>query len=159
MSAPLGGTIGPRTGLPGSAVVAQLARDLHRMGPAGRRSLGRRFKGLSGPLLADARSRASWSTRIPGAISVRPIADANRGRVGLQLRISAKKAPHGRPYEGINSQGNEGYFRHPLFGDTDSWHTQKTRPYAWPAVVAKGEAARTAVLEAYEDAARDAGFR
>ena len=154
MSAPLSQSVG--AGGLGSAQMAQLARDLHRMGPAGRKALRRRMKGVAGPLLADARSRADWSTRIPGAISVRAIADENRGRIGVQLRVSAKKAPHARAYEGLVHPTS---FRHPLFGDPDSWWTQSTRPFAVPAVLAKAEDTKRAVLEAYEDAAREAGFR
>jgi hypothetical protein len=155
----LGGFIGPRGGLPGSQEVARMARDLHRMGRAGRGALRKRFRVLASPLLAEARSRASWSSRIPGAISVRTITDENRGRIGLQLRVSAAAAPHARPYEGINMQGNEGYFRHPVYGNTDAWVSQTTRPFAWPAVAAQGPAAREATLAAFEDAAREAGFR
>lgn len=149
MTVPLGSS----TGL-GSAQMAKLARDMHRMGPAGRRALRRRMKELSGPLLADARARASWSTRIPGALSVRPI--VRDDRIGVQLRASAAKAPHARPYEGMVQPDA---FRHPLFGDRDSWWTQKTRPFAVPAALAKAEDTRRAVLGAYEDAAREAGFR
>lgn len=154
MSAPLSQSVG--AGGLGSAQMAQLARDLHRMGPAGRRALRRRMKGVAGPLLADARERANWSTRIPGAISVRAIADEKRGRVGVQLRVSAARAPHARPYEGLV---HPSAFRHPLFGDRDSWWTQKTRPFAVPAVLAKAEDTKAAVVGAYEDAAREAGFR
>jgi len=156
VSAPLSGTIGQSMG---SDQMAQLARDLHRMGPKGRRALRRRMKPLGAPLLADARSRASWSTRIPDAISVQPIADENRVRLGVQLRVSVQKAPHARAYEGLSNQGNVGYWRHPLFGDTDRWYRQKTRPFAVTAVLAKAAATREALLGAYEDAAREAGFR
>jgi hypothetical protein len=150
----VGAVLTGATGL-GSAQMAQLARDLHRMGPAGRRSLRKRMADLSGPLLADARGRASWSTRIPGAISVRPVLRDNL--IGVQLRVDAKKAPHARPFEGLVRPRS---FKHPVFGDRDAdWVTQTTRPFAGPAVDAKARATKAAVLGAYEDAAREAGFR
>lgn len=141
----------------GSVEIQRLARDLHRMGPAGQRALKRRFRGVAQPLLAAARANASWSTRIPGAISVRSVASASSVRIGVQLRSSAKKAPHARPYEGL---GQGGVFRHPVFGRRDAkWVEQKTRPFLYPAVREKGDDAGRALLDAYEDAAREAGFR
>lgn len=159
MSAPLRGAVGPSAGDGGSAAVAKLARELRNLGAANRRALRRRFQAVSQPLLDDARARASWSTRIPDAMSVRAIVDQTTGRYGVQLRVNATAAPHARPYEGLSQQGNEGYFRHPVFGDLDTWVSQRTRPYAWPAVQAKAPAVRKLLAEAFEDAAREAGFR
>ena len=150
----VGGVFTGASGL-GSAQMKQLARDLHRMGPAGRRSLRKRMAELSGPLLADARDRASWSKRIPDAISVRPVLRDNL--VGVQLRVDAKKVPHARPFEGLVRPRS---FKHPLFGDRDAdWITQATRPFAAPAVAAKAKDTKDAIHAAYEDAAREAGFR
>jgi hypothetical protein len=142
----------------GSIVVADLARDLHLLGTAGRRRLKARLQAVGQPVLAQARRNAGWSTRIPSAISVRGIADESRVRFGLALHISAATTPHARAYEGISQQGARGYFRHPVYGG-DTWVSQVTRPYAWPAVQANAETTRQACLAAYEEAARDAGFR
>lgn len=143
-----------------SVAASQLARDLHKMSRAQRKALRARILPLAGPLLTDARARASWSTRIPAAISVRPVVDHARGRVGVQLRVSVADAPHARPYEGLSRQGSSSYFRHPVFGDRDAeWVPQETRPFAWPAVVARGKDLRNAAAAAAEDAAREAGFR
>ncbi|RBY82679.1 HK97 gp10 family phage protein [Blastococcus sp. TF02A-26] len=144
----------------GSVTVDQLAKDLLRMSAATRGALRRRIEALGQPLLADAKSRASWSTRIPAAMSVRPIASVAAGRVGLQLRVSSADAPHARAYEGISDAGSRGgSFRHPVYGNRDVWVSQAERPYAWPAVVAMGDKARQQIAEAAEDAAREAGFR
>lgn len=160
MSAPLSSEIGNNGfTVQGAAAMQQLARDLHKMSAAQKRTLRKRFREVAQPLLADARRRASWSTRIPDAISVRAIADEARGRIGVQLRVSVKAAPHARAYEGISDQGNAGYFRHPVYGNPDVWRDQPTRPYAAPAVHAHGRAARVAIEAAAEDAAREAGFR
>jgi hypothetical protein len=139
---------------PGSVQLSQLARDLYRMGPAGRRRLAKAFRDAGQPLEADAKSRASWSSRIPAAIKVSPMTGAG-DRVGVQLRVSTANAPHARPYEGM---GQGGSFRHPVFG-RDRWVSQATRPYAWPAVKAAGDRIQPAIAAAYEDAARECGFR
>lgn len=152
MTAPLGGASGK---LPSEAI-GQLASDLYKMGIAGRRNLQGRMAALAGPLLADAQSRASWSHRIPGAMSVKGTTDTTRGRVGVQLRVSVAAAPHARAYEGLTG-GNS--FRHPLYGNREHWFTQRARPYAMPAVLAKGDAVGKALLDAFEAAAREAGFR
>jgi hypothetical protein len=142
-------------GVSASQELAKLARDLHRMGPAGRRRLKKAFTDAGAPLQADARSRASWSSRIPGAISVRPLMSDVRGMVGVQLRVSAANAPHARPYEGM---GQGGTFRHPVYGH-DVWVPQATRPYAFPAVKATADKILPAIGDAYEAAARECGFR
>jgi hypothetical protein len=105
-------------------------------------------------MLADARSRASWSSRIPSAISVRGSA-TNENRVGVELRVSAASAPHARPFEGM---GQGGSFRHPVFG-RDRWVAQATRPYAFPAVRAASDRIAPQIAAAFEDAAREVGFK
>ncbi len=103
---------------------------------------------------ADARARASWSTRIPGAValSVR----YGQRRTGVLLRVSAARAPHARAYEGLGRPGN---FRHPRFGDRDAeWVTQARRPYAWPAVVAHRAETDHDVAGVVDAAARRHGF-
>ena len=138
----------------GSAQMSDLARDLHRMGRAGRRRLRQRMGDLAQPVLTDARSRAGWSTRIPGALSVRPVTRGDA--VGVALRAAAgENAPHARVYEGI---GGGSYFRHPVFGRPGGWVAQSTRPYALPAVRANEGRAAQACADAFEDAAREVGF-
>lgn len=151
--------------MPASHQFTQLARDLHRMGPVQRRRLQTEFTRIGQSMLSDARSRAgAWSSRIPSAISVRPIASAVTARVGVELRVS-KSVPHARAYEGISQQGSISHFRHPVYADPDktrnewTWRDQPTRPYAWPAVRGREPAARRAVGDAFEAAARECGFR
>lgn len=147
-----------RSVVPASIQFDQLARDLNRMGPAQQRRLRTEFTRIGQAALSDARSRAgAWSSRIPAAISTRPIVDTTRGRVGVELRVS-KSVPHARAFEGISQQGSSSYFRHPVFG-RDQWVSQKTRPYAWPAARGRAADAQRAVVQTYEDAARECGFR
>lgn len=135
--------------------VTQLSRDLRKMPAATRRGLRREFERAGQGALSDARSRASWSRRIPAAISGK--ATATGDVVGYALRASAAQAPHARPYEGIAGGGS---FRHPVYGHSDrKWATQKTRPYLYPAVRGRAGAIAAAVALAAETAARECGFR
>jgi hypothetical protein len=148
-----------RSTLPASHQFAQLAKDLNKMGPAQRRRLKVEFARIGQSTLSDARSRAgAWSKRIPSAIYTKPIADAGQARVGVELRVS-KDVPHARPYEGISQQGSSAYFRHPVYGNTARWVSQRTRPYAWPAAQGRAGDVRRAVQDTYEAAARECGFR
>lgn len=145
-----------RAGAPASVQVSQLARDLYRMGPAGRRRLKTAFERAGRGALSDAKSRASWSRRIPAAIKAQPMVGTGlANRVGVQLRVSVAAAPHARPYEGL---GQGGSFRHPVFG-RDRWVSQNTRPYIWPAVRGRIPQITADVDTAYEAAARECGFR
>lgn len=141
-------------GSSGSLELSQLARDLHRMPAATKRRMRKTFSDAAQPMLSDAKQRASWSSRIPGAISVQ--VTSTDVRLGVVLRISAAAAPHARPYEGM---GTGGSFRHPVYGNRENWVSQATRPYAWPAVKAASDKVIPAIGDAYEDAARECGFR
>lgn len=97
-------------------------------------------------IAADARARAHWSKRIPGAISV---STRFTGKApGVIISVNAGKAPHARPIEGLLSRS--GFFRHPLFGDRDRWYSQPTRPFLVPAA----EANREKVVEEIASAVR-----
>jgi hypothetical protein len=63
--------------------------------------------------------------------------------------VNTRKAPHARPYEGITSRGST--FRHPVFGH-DVWVEQETRPFLFPAVEAKKDAAVDLVKQAVREA-------
>lgn len=149
-----------RAAVPASWQFSQLQKDLNRLPAAHRRRMRREFTRIGQSAVSDARSRAgSWSSRIPSAISFRPVVDAGRGRIGGELRVS-RQVPHARTYEGISQQGSSSYFRHPVFGHTDRpWVRQDTRPYAWPAARGRAGDMRRAMEQTFEDAARECGFR
>ena len=133
---------------------SQLARDLYRMPPAIKRQLRRKFEQAGQAALSDAKSRASWSHRIPAAISGKP--QLSTDTVGYTLRASVASAPHARVYEGM---GQGGSFRHPVYGHRDRWVTAATRPYLWPAVRGRVNDITAAANDALENAARECGFR
>jgi hypothetical protein len=104
-------------------------------------------------LLADARRRASWSTRIPSAM--RLATSFTKRRAGVSLVVDRRRAPHARPYEGIT--GNR-TFRRPVFGNRERWVVADTRPFAAPAVDLHGPRAVAAVNRVVDEAAVAAGF-
>lgn len=105
------------------------------------------------PILRDAKRRASWSSRIPGAI--RLVASFTKRSPGVRLRVDLKKAPHARAFEGLTSGAT---FRHRVYG-RDVWVTQRARPFFFPAVQAGSEAVMAEANAAVLAAARSAGFK
>ncbi len=136
----------------GSLGVSQLQKDLYRMSPALRRRLGKQIRDLGKGMESDARSNASWSSRIPGAISISGTVTADA--VGVALRVRTAGAPHARAYEGLDGEAS---FRHPVYGGR-TWVTQGTRPYARPAQEKAGDKLPQAAEQAIQEAAAEAGF-
>lgn len=99
-------------------------------------------------LVADqAKANAAWSQRIPGSIK----SSSSPSSAKIIIR-----APNAAPFENMGKAGN---FRHPVFGNRQAWVTQKARPFALPALVAKADEVAELVGKALDDFARDAGFR
>lgn len=105
------------------------------------------------PVLADARRRSGWSTRIPRAL--RLATSFTRRQAGVSITVDRTRAPHARPHEGIS--GNR-TFRHPVHGNRNNWVEQSTRPYLVPAADMHGRRAVEAVNKAVDDAASKAGY-
>lgn len=99
-----------------------------------RRELRPALRHAGEELRSDMRRRASYSSRIPGAIGLTVSFSAKGG--GIRLRVNSRKAPHARVLERGNLGGRAGTFRHPVFGDRDHWVTQETRPFFFPALKA-----------------------
>ena len=115
--------------------------QLRTINPRARRKVRQAIVEATRDMREDMARRASWSSRIPGAIRLR--ISWRTGRV--EIRVDARRAPHARPYEGTD--GNA-FFRHPVFGDRDRWVSQRTRPFFFPAV----RAHRRRVIDAVERA-------
>lgn len=110
------------------------------------------LKGIGGPFLSDAQAAASWSSRIPAALSLR--VSLSSRRPGVTVRASLAKAGHARVYEGI--LGNN--FRHPLFGDEEIWYQQLARPYLLPALDRQSVRIVDELTKAVDDVSRRAGL-
>lgn len=125
----------------------ELQRALKRFAPGVHKSFRKRLREIAKVVAADARGRASWSHRIPGAIQ--PFVTMKAAGV----RVRAAKAQHGPLYEGGDQQ--RATFRHPLFGDRSHWYTQRTRPFLHPAVEARARFIHAEAVKAVEEAKRE----
>lgn len=101
----------------------------------------------------EARSNASWSSRIPRSLSVR-IRFGRRPAVNIEARRQV--APHARPFEGA---GGRGSFRHPVFGNRRSWVSQRTRPFLLPALNARRSAIAVRMSRVVDRAVARHGLR
>lgn len=130
--------------------LADASRELRGMSKEVRKETRPAIRKAAEPMVAAAKSNASWSSRIPGAIKL------SNTRRGVTIRVNKAKAPHARPYEGITGGGQ---FRHPVHGHRSRWVSQATRPFLDPAVKAHRGKVREALVKVVDDAARRHGFR
>jgi HK97 gp10 family phage protein len=128
-----------------------LAADLRTVSPELYTAFRARTKAAGMLVAAEAKRRSSWSTRIPGSIKV---SITNLG-TGIKVTANGAKAPDAAPYE---NKGQSGNFRHPVFGNTDVWVSQKARPFLAPAAEAKAEEVTEAFAEAVDDAFVEHGW-
>lgn len=138
-----------------SQEIERLIVDFGKIPVEFRRAVRPKLKMVAVPIAQDAKRRASWSRRIPGAIRIST--SITKRHQGVRIRVDSVKAPHARPYEGIGTRSDT--FRHPVFGDRERWVSQKSRPFLWPAMQAGRPQVEGAVSEAILEAARDSGWR
>jgi hypothetical protein len=153
------------------AEIRVLIKDMKKIPPDLRKQLRPALRKGAEPILADAKIRAGWSTRIPRATRI--ATTFTKKRAGVAIRTSAKKAPHARPYENL---GNAGTFRHPVYAlprkremvygreipgafNKTAWVPQSARPFLFPAVDAKGGAVVDALGETVVSIARENGWK
>lgn len=92
--------------------------------------LRRGIKAAAKPVVDRTKERASFSTRIPGAVKVQTRFPAKGASV--TVTVDSKRAPHAAP---INNQGREGTFRHPVYPDPTkersewNWAPQQAHPF------------------------------
>lgn len=131
------------------AELQQLLRDLSQAPRAIQTGTRRVMRQVGSDVLADAKSNAGWSTKIPGATQMRVTLAG--GSPGVELRVDTKAARHGRVMEGFSGL----VFRHPVFareGRAQVWVPQTARPYLTPAVVEGAEEFRREAAAAASEA-------
>jgi hypothetical protein len=138
----------------GTAELRWFIKELGRMPAEIRQELRPRLKGIGQAALFSVRFHAAWSRRIPRA--TRLSIGLSKRNPGLAIVVDKNKAPHGRPHE---NQGNEGMFRHPLFGDRHRWYSQAARPFLEKGARPHFAKADAELFDAVDAAARKAGFR
>jgi hypothetical protein len=112
-------------------------------------ALRRGVRAAAEPVAAGIRAEAAWSTRIPGAVSVR--VEGNAAVVSIDSRIAPEAGP-------LNNRGQAGTFTHPVYGN-DWTVEQQARPFLVEgALRGQAEADRrvAAMLTQWE---RNAGFK
>lgn len=129
-----------------------LIHDLGAIPSAARKTMRPAINRAGRLVLGQMRTNAAWSTRIPGAVSMRA---ATGGTVGVTFRVNATRAPHARP---IEHDGQPGTFRHPVYGNRKVWRDQAARPFFYRAVQDKADQVVEALGDAIEQAAREHGF-
>lgn len=139
----------------GRDAFARVVVDLSAIPKEVRKDLRPALRRIGMRVAQGARARASWSTRIPGAVKVKVL--FGRKSQGVIVHVDRNRAPHARSYEGIGTSGVN--FRHPLFGDRDRWFAQRKRPFLEPAAQAERAQVPAEIARVVEDAARRHGFQ
>ena len=129
------------------ASVREFVKALGKVPPELRKQLRPALRGYGEVVRADMRARAAYSTRIPGAIGMTVNFSPKGG--GVRFRVDHRRAPHARALEGLRGKGRStGYFRHPVFGDRETWVSQPTRPYFFPALTAGRRTLEAGIMRA-----------
>jgi hypothetical protein len=131
-----------------------IARDMRKLPPETQKAVRPALRQGGEIIAADARTRADWSSRIPGSIRVRTSFREDREKV--QVVAGGPAVPHARPYEGIGTRGDT--FRHPVHGNREVWVEQDKRPFIFPAAEAHGEEVTGLIRAALDEAAASIGF-
>lgn len=134
--------------------LSKLAKDLKAADKELLKELRKGMRAAAQPALSRAKSNASFSRRIPGAITISVTFPARGARV--RVRVNSAKAPHGRA---IENGGKPGTFRHPVFGNRDRWVDQPARPFFWPAMDGAKEDAAREIERVADEVTRKAGFK
>ena len=135
-----------------------LARALRTIDKAVWRDLRRDLKSAAELVADDARSRAGYSSRIPGSITT------SVTLTGATIKAGGAAAPHAVVLEVGSSGSAHGWLRHPVFARSDedrsewTWVDQPTRPFLFPAFEAHQAEVLELVGEAIDRAAHAAGF-
>lgn len=126
--------------------ITTLAKELGQVPAELRRHLRPQLRAGGQHIVSDMKARASYSSRIPGAISM-TVSFAARGG-GVRFRVNARRAPHARVLERGNDGSRSSSFRHPVYGDRDAWVSQPTRPFFFPAARAGREQLKRNITDA-----------
>ncbi len=152
-----------RDQIAGLADLDALILDLGKIPADVTKELRTTLRRAAEPIKRDMQRRASWSTRIPGAIQIRTSLTASRP--GVRIVVDSKKAPHARPWERGSKRNGPANLRHPVFADAErqtreewTWVTERTRPFFFPAVEVGRPAVIAASSAAVLAAARSNGF-
>jgi hypothetical protein len=107
---------------------AKFARALRQAEPDLYHQLKSELRGAGEIVAGKVRSRASFSSRIPGTVKVRT------SGVGVRVIVGGPGAPDAAPIE----NSGKGFVRHPVFGNKDVWTAKGSRPAFFEPAVREG---------------------
>ena len=136
--------------------VSELVRAFGRLPAATQTRLKAAVREAANLVADQAKANASFSSWIPGAITVQTPLSAKTQAV---VRVVSSKAPT-PDHEALPRLMEFGtpFFRHPVFGNTDAWVSQPGHPFLFPAVAEKADEARADIAEAVRAAAAEVGL-
>lgn len=137
--------------------VSELARTFGVLPAELKAALKPAVLSAAGLIGEQARSDASFSSYIPGAVSVAASFSGSGG--GAVVKVAERGFPHAgevRTYEGNGVSPTP--FRHPVYGNTNAWVTAMTHPFLGPAVEEKHDEAVAVIAEAVAAVAHANGF-
>lgn len=120
-----------------------LGVQLRRTAPEVWKVLRKEMRAAAEVVAAEARTQASFSTRIPASIKVKG--------AGATLKVTAggDAAPDAAPIE----NGGKGFVRHPVFGHRDRWSATNSKPaFLRPALDAHRKEIETSIAESIDRA-------
>lgn len=167
----------------GAAALESLARDLKSVADAKelRKDLSRRLTNAVKPIVPDIRTAVksipskgatgsghsarsamfkrggSGSLRDHIARAVQAKTSVSGQNVGVRIRIDASKMPDDQRGLPKLMEG-PGKWRHPVYGNHDTWVTQKSHPYFFRSIQPHLSRVETEVVEVMTDVSRRAGF-
>ena len=152
----------------------ELAREIRlvdkNFAAALRRNMRKAVAESGAAITGAVKARAAWSTgatstarnphtSIPSATSLTTSFGVKK--VGVQVKVNARKAPHARPLEQGNGGGSS-VLRHPVFhkaGEKGPWAEMPTRPFFFVAARAMTPVVEAKIQTAIDTVAFEAGFK
>lgn len=116
--------------------------------------LRRAINACTAPIVQGIQQEAGWSTRIPGAVHGKVSFGAKSA--GVAVTVNARIAPEAAPLE---NKGKPGLFRHPVFGNRDTWVNQSARPFFYAGAARAQKTIDAQMRQILDDVAAKAGFR
>jgi len=74
---------------------------------------------------------------------------------GVSIRVDGRKMPPGKGALPAYMEGRKSPWRHPVYGNTDTWVTQRSHPYFYRIAVPYGRRAKSAIAKVARGISRD----
>lgn len=125
----------------------QVVKKLREFDKAIAKQTNQKLRAVAVEAVGLAQARAAWSKQIP------PLIKPTVTQRGAGIRVAAKPTPIG-----VLNERNKGEWRHPVFGNTAVWVTQKTHSSVRPVIEEESSRLKTVSEEIIAAAKREAGL-